>query len=83
LIIWELPIQTLKVGSLGTHKALGLAKEKNARFLIASTRKFTGTRSSIADEDYWAMSHIGPRGCYDEPNASRGDDDGLPPRAPA
>jgi nucleoside-diphosphate-sugar epimerase len=43
----ELPIQTLKVGSLGTHKALGLAKHKKARFLSPPPRKFTATRSSI------------------------------------
>ncbi len=43
----ELPIQTLKVGSLGTHKALGLAKEKNARFLIASTSEIYGDPWSI------------------------------------
>jgi len=53
----ELPIQTLKVGSLGTHKALGLAKNKKARFLIASTSEIYGDPH---------VNTIGPRGCYDE-----------------
>jgi len=64
----ELPIQTLKVGSLGTHKALGLAKNKNARFLIASTSEIYGDPLVHPQtEDYWGnVNPIGPRGCYDE-----------------
>jgi dTDP-glucose 4,6-dehydratase len=64
----ELPIQTLKVGSLGTHKALGLAKTKNARFLLASTSEIYGDPLVHPQtEDYWGnVNPIGPRGCYDE-----------------
>src|SRR3974390_3080280 len=64
----ELPIQTLKVGSLGTHKALGLAKYKNARFLIASTSEIYGDPLVHPQpEEYWGnINTIGPRGCYDE-----------------
>jgi dTDP-glucose 4,6-dehydratase len=64
----ELPIQTLKVGSLGTHKALGLAKLKKARFLIASTSEVYGDPLVHPQtEDYWGnVNPIGPRGCYDE-----------------
>ena len=64
----ELPIQTLKVGSLGTHKALGLAKEKGARFLITSTSEIYGDPLVHPQrEDYWGnVNTIGPRGCYDE-----------------
>src|SRR5687767_7488831 len=64
----QLPIQTLKVGSLGTHKALGLAKEKNARFLLASTSEIYGDPLVHPQtEDYWGnVNTIGPRGCYDE-----------------
>jgi dTDP-glucose 4,6-dehydratase len=64
----EIPIQTLKVGSLGTHKALGLAKEKGARFLLASTSEIYGDPLVHPQrEDYWGnVSTIGPRGCYDE-----------------
>ena len=64
----ELPIQTLKVGSLGTHKALGLAKEKGARFLLASTSEIYGDPLVHPQrEDYWGnVNSIGPRGCYDE-----------------
>ena len=64
----ELPIQTLKVGSLGTHKALGLAKEKNARFLLASTSEVYGDPLVHPQkEDYWGnVNPIGPRGVYDE-----------------
>jgi dTDP-glucose 4,6-dehydratase len=64
----ELPIQTLKVGSLGTHKALGLAKEKNARFLLASTSETYGDPLvHPQNEDYWGnVNPIGPRGVYDE-----------------
>src|SRR6202012_76501 len=64
----ELPIQTLKVGSLGTHKALGLAKNKKARFLIASTSEIYGDPEVHPQtEEYWGnVNSIGPRGCYDE-----------------
>jgi dTDP-glucose 4,6-dehydratase len=64
----ELPIPTLKVGSLGTHKALGLAKEKNARFLLASTSEVYGDPLvHPQNEDYWGnVNPIGPRGVYDE-----------------
>jgi dTDP-glucose 4,6-dehydratase len=64
----ELPIQTLKVGSLGTHKALGLAKNKRARFLLASTSEIYGDPLMHPQtEDYWGnVNSIGPRGCYDE-----------------
>lgn len=64
----ELPIQTLKVGSLGTHKALGLAKEKGARFLLASTSEVYGDPLIHPQkEDYWGnVNPIGPRGVYDE-----------------
>jgi dTDP-glucose 4,6-dehydratase len=64
----ELPIQTLKVGSLGTHKALGLAKNKEARFLLASTSEIYGDPLVHPQtEEYWGnVNTIGPRGCYDE-----------------
>jgi dTDP-glucose 4,6-dehydratase len=64
----ELPIQTLKVGSLGTHKALGLAKAKGARFLLASTSEVYGDPLVHPQtEDYWGnVNPIGPRGVYDE-----------------
>ena len=64
----EIPIQTLKVGSLGTHKALGLAKNKGARFLIASTSEIYGDPLVHPQtESYWGnVNTIGPRGCYDE-----------------
>ncbi len=64
----EIPIQTLKVGSLGTHKALGLAKNKRARFLLASTSEIYGDPLVHPQtEDYWCnVNTIGPRGCYDE-----------------
>jgi dTDP-glucose 4,6-dehydratase len=64
----ELPIQTLKVGSLGTHKALGLAKAKNATFLLASTSEVYGDPLAHPQtEDYWGnVNPIGPRGVYDE-----------------
>jgi dTDP-glucose 4,6-dehydratase len=64
----ELPIQTLKVGSLGTHKALGLAKEKKARFLLASTSEIYGDPLVHPQpETYWGnVNTLGPRGCYDE-----------------
>jgi dTDP-glucose 4,6-dehydratase len=62
------PIQTLKVGSLGTHNTLGLAKAKNARFLLASTSEVYGDPEQHPQkEDYWGhVNPIGPRGCYDE-----------------
>jgi len=64
----QLPIQTLKVGSLGTHKALGLAKEKNASFLLASTSEVYGDpKVHPQSEEYWGnVNPIGPRGVYDE-----------------
>lgn len=64
----EMPIQTLKVGSLGTHKVLGLAKEKNARFVLASTSEVYGDPNvHPQDEDYWGnVNPIGSRGVYDE-----------------
>ena len=64
----ELPIQTLKVGSLGTHKALGLAMNRHARFLLASTSEIYGDPLVHPQtEDYWGnVNPIGPRGCYDE-----------------
>ncbi len=64
----ELPIQTLKVGSLGTHKALGLARAKNARFLLASTSECYGDPLvHPQSEDYWGnVNCVGPRGVYDE-----------------
>jgi dTDP-glucose 4,6-dehydratase len=64
----ELPIQTLKVGSLGTHKALGLAKSKGARILLASTSEIYGDPLVHPQtEEYWGnVNPIGPRGCYDE-----------------
>ena len=64
----ELPIQTLKVGSLGTHKALGLAKEKGSRFLLASTSEVYGDPQVHPQrEDYWGhVNPVGPRGVYDE-----------------
>ena len=64
----EMPIQTLKVGSLGTHKALGLAREKKATFLLASTSEVYGDPLSHPQkEDYWGnVNPIGPRGVYDE-----------------
>lgn len=64
----QLPIQTLKVGSLGTHKVLGLAKEKKARFLLASTSEVYGDPEIHPQpENYWGnVNPIGPRGVYDE-----------------
>ena len=64
----ELPIQTLKVGSLGTHNALGLAKDKKAVFLLASTSEVYGDPLVHPQkEDYWGnVNPIGPRGVYDE-----------------
>lgn len=62
------PIQTLKVGSLGTHKALGLAKEKGSRFLLASTSEVYGDPEVHPQgESYWGhVNPVGPRGVYDE-----------------
>ena len=62
------PIQTLKVGALGTHKTLGLAKEKGARYLLASTSEVYGDPLvHPQSEDYWGnVNPIGPRGVYDE-----------------
>src|SRR6059036_1051393 len=64
----ELPIQTLKVGSLGTHKALGLAMQKKARFLLASTSEVYGDPLvNPQPESYWGnVNPISPRGVYDE-----------------
>ena len=64
----ELPIQTLKVGALGTHNALGLAKAKQARFLLASTSEVYGDPLVHPQrEDYWGnVNPVGPRGVYDE-----------------
>jgi dTDP-glucose 4,6-dehydratase len=64
----EHPIPTLKVGALGTHNALGLAKAKNARFLLASTSEVYGDPLEHPQrEDYWGnVNPIGPRGVYDE-----------------
>ena len=64
----EKPIQTLKVGSLGTHKTLGLAKDKKARYLIASTSEVYGDPLVHPQkEDYWGnVNPVGPRGVYDE-----------------
>lgn len=64
----ELPIQTLKVGALGTHKALGLAKARGARFLLASTSEVYGNPLVHPQpETYWGnVNPIGPRGVYDE-----------------
>lgn len=64
----KFPIQTLKVGSLGTHKALGLAKAKNARFLLASTSEVYGDPLIHPQpESYWGnVNPVGPRGVYDE-----------------
>jgi dTDP-glucose 4,6-dehydratase len=64
----HLPIPTLKVGALGTHKALGLAKDKAARFLLASTSEVYGDPLVHPQrEDYWGnVNPVGPRGVYDE-----------------
>jgi len=64
----ELPIQTLKVGSLGTHRALGLAKARHAKFLLASTSEVYGDPLMHPQrEDYWGnVNPVGPRGVYDE-----------------
>jgi dTDP-glucose 4,6-dehydratase len=64
----RLPIQTLKVGALGTHRALGLAKDKGARFVLASTSEVYGDpQVHPQPESYWGhVNPIGPRGVYDE-----------------
>lgn len=64
----KIPIQTLKVGSLGTHNLLGLAKAKNARILVASTSEVYGDPTVHPQtEDYWGnVNPVGPRGVYDE-----------------
>jgi dTDP-glucose 4,6-dehydratase len=64
----EKPIQTLKVGSLGTHKTLGVAKDKNARYLLASTSEVYGDPEEHPQkETYWGhVNPVGPRGVYDE-----------------
>src|SRR5438046_5450068 len=64
----EHPIKTLKVGSLGTHKTLGLAKDKGACYLLASTSDVYGDPQVHSQtEDYWGhVNPVGPRGVYDE-----------------
>ena len=64
----EIPIQTLKVGSRGTHNALGIAMAKKARFLLASTSEVYGDpKVHPQPEDYWGhVNPVGERGCYDE-----------------
>ncbi|WP_121813070.1 GDP-mannose 4,6-dehydratase, partial [Mucilaginibacter kameinonensis] len=64
----KIPIQTLKVGSLGTHNLLGLARNKKARMLIASTSEVYGDPNiSPQPEEYWGnVNPVGPRGVYDE-----------------
>lgn len=64
----EFPIQTLKVGALGTHNALGIAKKKRARFVLASTSEVYGDPAvSPQSESYWGnVNPVGPRSCYDE-----------------
>jgi dTDP-glucose 4,6-dehydratase len=64
----KMPIQTLKVGSLGTHNLLGLAKEKKARILVASTSEIYGDPNvHPQSEEYWGnVNSVGPRGVYDE-----------------
>jgi dTDP-glucose 4,6-dehydratase len=64
----KMPIQTLKVGALGTHNLLGLAREKNARILVASTSEVYGDPLvHPQSEDYWGnVNPVGPRGVYDE-----------------
>ena len=64
----KIPIQTLKVGSLGTHNCLGLAKDKKARILVASTSEVYGDPLvHPQDEEYWGnVNPVGPRGVYDE-----------------
>ena len=65
----KIPIQTLKVGALGTHNCLGLAKAKSARMLVASTSEVYGDPLvHPQNEDYWGnVNPVGPRGVYDKP----------------
>ena len=69
----KIPIQTLKVGSLGTHNCLGLAKSKRARILVASTSEIYGDPLVHPQtEEYWGnVNPVGPRGVYDEANVFR------------
>src|SRR5436309_12214473 len=71
----ELPIQTLKVGALGTHNALGLARAKGAKFLLASTSEVYGDPLVHPQlRDYWGpVNPIGPRGVYGEPKVRQPD----------
>ncbi|HYJ39094.1 MAG TPA: UDP-glucuronic acid decarboxylase family protein [Chitinophagaceae bacterium] len=64
----KIPIQTLKVGAMGTHNCMGLAKEKNARILVASTSEVYGDpQVHPQNEEYWGnVNPVGPRGVYDE-----------------
>jgi dTDP-glucose 4,6-dehydratase len=64
----KIPIQTLKVGSLGTHNTLGLALQKKAKYVLASTSEIYGDpKINPQKEDYWGnVNPVGPRGCYDE-----------------
>ena len=64
----KIPIQTLKVGSLGTHNTLGLALAKKAKYMLASTSEVYGDpKVNPQKEDYWGnVNPVGPRGCYDE-----------------
>ena len=76
----KIPIQTLKVGSLGIHNCLGLARVKKARVLIASTSEVYGDPTVHPQtEDYWGnVNPVGPRGVYDEAKAfPGGNDDGV------
>ena len=77
----QMPIQTLKVGSLGTHNLLGLAKAKNSRFIIASTSEVYGDPLVHPQvEEYWGhVNPIGPRGVYDEAKRFQEDNDGISP----
>jgi dTDP-glucose 4,6-dehydratase len=77
----KIPIQTLKVGSLGIHNLLGLARLKKARLLIASTSEVYGDPTvNPQPEEYWGnVNPVGPRGVYDEAKRFSGsDDNGLP-----
>src|SRR5437762_7907910 len=79
-----MPLHSLKVGSYGTHHALGLAKFKRARFLVSSTSEVYGDpQVHPQPETYWGnVNPIGPRGVYDEAKRySEAPDDGLPPAA--
>ena len=75
-----MPIATLKVGALGTHKALGLAKAKGARFLLASTSEVYGDPLlNPQPETYWGnVNPIGARGVYDEAKRFASHDHGVP-----